>query len=1022
MNRFRKWLYKPKRTDPQLLAQFYYADEELNQVAMELDSLDGRKDPQRCTLLVNQFRSCQDNVLNIINQIMDECIPNDRANRDFSVKFPEEIRHDNLAGQLWFGAECLAAGSIIMNREIESMAMRPLAKDLTRSLEEVRSITRDQALRDLNLYTDRMRDALRHFDSLFAEFELSYVSAMVPVKSPREYDVQQEVIVLFCETVERALKLGYLTQDMIDDYEPALMFTIPRLAIVCGLVVYSEGPLNLERKSEDMSELFRPFRTLMKKIRDLLQTLSEEELLTLEKNLCISQDGENSPDQAPAPCIAPAPAPAPERRSSCSPEGDAVSGEPEAEGLLRQLAPPGPSSQGEEEVKGVAPAAVEKGWAEAETEPEVHRGGEAACEEAEEAELACSMQYDEEELEQLNMMVHRVGDEMSTLLSPPSQGNSPAHLPRPAEAGGSSGASSTDNSPRRLPGGRLRTGPYVEDEDRVFFMEDLDAAGESMAGVSKDPRGRLASPARAAEPGGPVQRKAPPRPHPARNGWPSPGAPSEEACLRRSPRGPGPKRSPCTTAPGSEPLPYTNGWEVALEGSAPETAEAIASRMGGMKLSATVIFNPRSPSLTELAADKLLLPRGPEAEACGPLVASHCLLNSCVCCGGCDDGGHDDASAQSGGFGLGLALGLDRRRKPPAPATVIQASACRLGPPGPEPSGKEETVGPTPPSSRRCSPPALPEGEEGDRALLCDSCLAAAAGGPRPQTHDGSTSRASPCPHQRTGRTQQAGGGQERERGRLGSKDSERSAKEERKKSGSLQNSPLSSVSSSDCESVSVTTCSLSSSASAPSPISSMTTSSGMSEDFDHQEIQLALQAAKMAARTKIRSRFHSSSDLIHRLFVCISGVADQLQTNYASDLRSILKTLFEVMATKSELGDNDKEKKVPGLRSAVLEDCALCQETITSSELAAKARDGHFEDPPDWVPDEACNSCITCKAPFTVIRRKHHCRSCGKIFCSRCSAHSAPLPRYGQVKPVRVCTHCYIFHVTPFYSDKTAV
>lgn len=45
--------------------------------------------------------------MNIISQIMDECIPNDRANRDFSVKFPEEIRHDNLAGQLWFGAEVI---------------------------------------------------------------------------------------------------------------------------------------------------------------------------------------------------------------------------------------------------------------------------------------------------------------------------------------------------------------------------------------------------------------------------------------------------------------------------------------------------------------------------------------------------------------------------------------------------------------------------------------------------------------------------------------------------------------------------------------------------------------------------------------------------------------------------------------------------------------------------------------------------------------------------------------------------
>lgn len=36
--------------------------------------------------------------------------------------------------------------------------------------------------------------------------------------------------------------------------------------------------------------------------------------------------------------------------------------------------------------------------------------------------------------------------------------------------------------------------------------------------------------------------------------------------------------------------------------------------------------------------------------------------------------------------------------------------------------------------------------------------------------------------------------------------------------------------------------------------------------------------------------------------------------------------------------------------------------------------------DPPEWVPDEACGVCTSCKAPFTVIRRKHHCRSCGKV------------------------------------------
>lgn len=55
-----------------------------------------------------------------------------------------------------------------------------------------------------------------------------------------------------------------------------------------------------------------------------------------------------------------------------------------------------------------------------------------------------------------------------------------------------------------------------------------------------------------------------------------------------------------------------------------------------------------------------------------------------------------------------------------------------------------------------------------------------------------------------------------------------------------------------------------------------------------------------------------------------------------------------------------------------------------------------------------------TCSAPPVSF--------CTQIFCSRCSSHSAPLPRYGQVKPVRVCTHCYMFHVTPFCSDRAAV
>ncbi|XP_054151040.1 lateral signaling target protein 2 homolog isoform X2 [Melozone crissalis] len=959
MNRFRKWLYKPKRTDPQLLAQFYYADEELNQVAAELDSLDGRKDPQRCTLLVNQFRSCQDNVLNIINQIMDECIPHERANRDFCVKFPEEIRHDNLAGQLWFGAECLAAGSIIMNREIESMAMRPLAKDLTRSLEEVRNIIRDQALRDLNLYTEKMKDSLKHFDVLFAEFELSYVSAMVPVKSPKEYYVQQEVIVLFCETVERALRLGYLTQDMIDDYEPALMFTIPRLAIVCGLVVYSEGPLNLDHKPEDMSELFRPFHTLLRKIRDLLQTLTEDELHTLERNLCISQDVD-FPVRA-------------------DPEVPSVI----APGITAALPPKELSAKAENT----------------------------------EAELACSMQYDEQELEQLNRMVHRVGDEMSSLLSPPSICQSPAHR------AGLRNSSSAEASPTRHHLDNL-----TDEEDRVFFMDDLDGAGEALAGLDSvsDTFAWVNNPC-----------------HDSKQNLQyrdallyENGHQTEETLLLKDAESDlsnnnnveDGKQMPgisvpnsCSCLEGADSQLYLNGWDAYADDA--ETAEVIAHRTGGMKISATVIFNPKSPSSSESpvttpeaaiscipgSANPLANEEEDESHKLS-IAATNCLINSCVCCGSCEDSREDGVEGLKTKHSAGGVVN--------ASYTLVKSKEMdhvdNLDSSVPE----QETLKPE-------TSALLAErdfGSEEQKLPTSSKCLAHSSGS---QVEVGSDSQ---------GEAESISSQQKKWEKRKQPCDkkmdynedtsSERTAKEDVKSRSSsssqdgLRDSPLSSISSSDYESVSVTTCSLSSIYAL-----SLMTSSCSSDDIDQEEIQLALQAAKIATREKIRSRFHGSNDLIHRLFVCISGVADQLQTNYASDLRSILKTLFEVMATKPETEDKEKQKKVNhGLRNAALEDCALCQESISSSELAAKARDGDFEDPPDWVPDEVCSYCTACKAPFTVIRRKHHCRSCGKIFCSRCSSHSAPLPRYGQMKPVRVCTHCYMFHVTPFYSDRAGI
>lgn len=81
--------------------------------------------------------------------------------------------------------------------------MRPLAKALTKSLENVRNLLREQCFRNPPEFTEKICECLKILDRLFAEFELSYVSAMVPVKSIQEYEAQQAITVLFSETLQR---------------------------------------------------------------------------------------------------------------------------------------------------------------------------------------------------------------------------------------------------------------------------------------------------------------------------------------------------------------------------------------------------------------------------------------------------------------------------------------------------------------------------------------------------------------------------------------------------------------------------------------------------------------------------------------------------------------------------------------------------------------------------------------------------------------------------------------------------
>lgn len=60
----------------------------------------------------------------------------------------------------------------------------------------------------------------------------------------------------------------------------------------------------------------------------------------------------------------------------------------------------------------------------------------------------------------------------------------------------------------------------------------------------------------------------------------------------------------------------------------------------------------------------------------------------------------------------------------------------------------------------------------------------------------------------------------------------------------------------------------------------------------------------------------------------------------------------------------------------------------------------------PFWVPDEDAPGCQECQQKFTVLRRRHHCRACGRVLCAACCHDRAPLP-YMDNKEARVCASC---------------
>lgn len=247
----------------------------------------------------------------------------------------------------------------------------------------------------------------------------------------------------------------------------------------------------------------------------------------------------------------------------------------------------------------------------------------------------------------------------------------------------------------------------------------------------------------------------------------------------------------------------------------------------------------------------------------------------------------------------------------------------------------------------------------------------------------------------------------------------------------------------------------------------SIETSCSASSTIDSFELALAV-AAKSSPFISPGTR-----QLLHRLFITIAGeklwkyfnlhisnwhwfvagVADQLQSNCANDLRIILRQVFK-MHTESTVDNVSVEEALEAKEES---NSASSSSTTTSTagtptdtsdnsfnfpmsgpsslpnspihdhhnqhrhqDSSSGPSDDQDIDPiliaPVWVADELVSNCNSCGQSFNLIRRRHHCRNCGHIFCNPCSNHYVPLTQFGYNDPVRVCDLC--FRSYPIHGD----
>ncbi|KMZ06244.1 RUN and FYVE domain-containing protein 2 isoform X2 [Drosophila simulans] len=176
--------------------------------------------------------------------------------------------------------------------------------------------------------------------------------------------------------------------------------------------------------------------------------------------------------------------------------------------------------------------------------------------------------------------------------------------------------------------------------------------------------------------------------------------------------------------------------------------------------------------------------------------------------------------------------------------------------------------------------------------------------------------------------------------------------------------------------------------------------------------------AARAEAESRIEREWRISlqekelklKEKIANLQGCLKELSEEKERNgkLKADLDKVRTQWSEAQTTLEELGI---QLSVSKLKVSEMQDQERRQRQLLSgSAQSLQAMPEAVGSPGIWAPDSIATHCTACEREFNLTRRKHHCRSCGEIFCKACSEHTLPLLNaQGQPgKPVRVCDNCY--------------